>query len=113
MCFSDARFAYGPFPPHWVPRQYLETYFAQHRLDPLLVANTTVEDLSRVPSSGPSEQWKLTLRQHDKLRGVDIWWEEVFDAVVIANGHYSVPYVRRLAPRRRALGERTSIYKGN
>ncbi|KAK8023421.1 hypothetical protein PG991_006660 [Apiospora marii] len=93
MCFSDARFAYGPFPPHWVPRQYLEAYFTHHRLDPLLVANTTVEDLSRVSSTSPSEQWKLTLRKHDKLRGVDIWWQEVFDAVVIANGHYSVPYV--------------------
>ncbi|KAK8054401.1 hypothetical protein PG996_013702 [Apiospora saccharicola] len=94
MCFSDARFAYGPFPPHWVPRRYLETYFAQHRLDSLLVANTTVEDVSRLTSTEGPEQWKLTLRKHDKLRGVDVWWEEVFDAVVIANGHYSVPYVR-------------------
>ncbi|KAK8015224.1 hypothetical protein PG990_008520 [Apiospora arundinis] len=93
MCFSDARFAYGPFPPHWVPRQYLETYFAQHQLDPLLVPNTTVEDVSRIPAKEGSEQWKLTLRKHDKLKGVDVWWEEVFDAVVIANGHYSVPYV--------------------
>lgn len=98
MCFSDARFAYGPFPPHWVPRQYLETYFAQHQLDPLLVANTTVEDVSRIPAKEGSEQWKLTLRKHDKLRGVDVWWEEVFDAVVIANGHYSVPYVRLTSP---------------
>ncbi|KAK8115452.1 hypothetical protein PG984_011954 [Apiospora sp. TS-2023a] len=108
MCFSDARFAYGPFPPHWVPRQYLETYFAQHRLDPLLVANTTVEDISRLPRTEGSEQWKLTLRKHDKLRGVDVWWEEVFDAVVIANGHYSVPYI----PPVKGLKAYTEKYPG-
>ncbi|TKW57271.1 Thiol-specific monooxygenase [Colletotrichum tanaceti] len=35
----------------------------------------------------------LTLRKFDAARNVDIWWQEVFDAVVLANGHYSVPYV--------------------
>ncbi|KAJ0332686.1 hypothetical protein COL5a_001406 [Colletotrichum fioriniae] len=39
------------------------------------------------------EQWRLTLRKFDAARNVDVWWQEVFDAVVFANGHYSVPYV--------------------
>lgn len=94
MCFSDQRFAYGPFPPHYVPRQYLENYVALHKLDEHLVLSTTVEDVSKIPASKPgAEKWKLTLRKHDLLRRVDIWWTEIFDAVIIANGHYSVPFV--------------------
>lgn len=100
MSFSDSRFAYGPFPPHWVPRQYIANYFSLHRTDSLLVLNTTVEDLSRLPGN---DRWKLTLRRYDSVRHVDVWWEEEFDAVIIANGHYSVPYVsliHRLSPCR-------------
>ncbi|KAH6639926.1 hypothetical protein BKA67DRAFT_640032 [Truncatella angustata] len=95
MSFSDERFAYGPFAPHYVPRQYVERYFATHDADKFLVLNTTVEDVTRLPSTSDeeSDQWKLTLRKYDPARHVDIWWEETFDAVILANGHYSVPYV--------------------
>ena len=89
MSFSDIRFPYGPFVPHWVPRQYLSNYFSLHRTDSLLVLNTTVEDLSRVGRG----KWNLTLRRHDTVRQVDVWWDEEFDGVIIANGHYSIPYV--------------------
>src|SRR5687767_347071 len=99
MSFSDIRFAYGPFVPHSVARQYIESYFALHGCDRLLELNTTLEDLSAIPArNGGSEKglngWKLTLRKFDPVRHVDIWWEERFDAVVLANGHYSVPFVR-------------------
>jgi cation diffusion facilitator CzcD-associated flavoprotein CzcO len=94
MCFSDTRFAYGPFVPHYVARQYVENYFTIHKTDSLLELNTTVEDLSILPASGNDVgSWKLTLRKYDPTRHVDVWWEEVFDAVILANGHYSVPYV--------------------
>lgn len=90
MSFSDRRFAYGPFAPHYVPRQYVESYFTAYKLDQHLVLNTTVEDISRVPGTS---KWKLTLRRYDPARHVDIWWHEVFDAVILANGHYAVPFV--------------------
>jgi hypothetical protein len=35
---------------------------------------------------------EINAQKHDPLRDVDIWWEEIFDAVILANGHYSVPY---------------------
>ncbi|KAJ4984043.1 thiol-specific monooxygenase [Stagonosporopsis vannaccii] len=88
MSLSDERFAYGPFAPHWVPKQYIQNYFASHHIDRYLVLNTTVEDVTR-----HNQGWKLTLRRHDAVEKLDIWWEEHFDALVIANGHYSVPYV--------------------
>lgn len=99
MSFSDLPFAYGPFVPHHVPRQYVENYFSAHKLDTPanLTLNTTVEDLSFFPqeskTSDLKEGWKLTLRRRDLLRNVDEWWEEKFDAVILANGHYAVPYV--------------------
>lgn len=95
MSFSDARFAYGPFAPHYVPRQYVENYFSTHGIDKFLVLNTTVEDVTRLAarSSEEHEKWNLTLRKYDPARHVDIWWEETFDAVILANGHYSVPFV--------------------
>ncbi|OTB12804.1 hypothetical protein K445DRAFT_369111 [Daldinia sp. EC12] len=95
MCFSDRRFAYGPFPPHHVPKQYIESYFSFHETDSLLSLNTTVEDISKLrpDSEDGLERWKLTLRKYDPSRHVDVWWEEEFDAVILANGHYSVPYI--------------------
>ncbi|KAK5655467.1 hypothetical protein OQA88_5738 [Cercophora sp. LCS_1] len=95
MCFSDRRFAYGPFAPHYVPRQYIENYFSSNKTDQFLELNTTLEDLSQISSAAKSKpnKWKLTLRKYDPVRHVDIWWEETFDAVVLATGHYSVPYI--------------------
>ncbi len=107
MCFSDSRFAYGPFAPHHIPRQYIENYFAIHKTDSLLALNTTLEDLSQVARSERADgtRWKLTLRKYDPARHVDVWWEEFFDAVVLATGHYSVPFVR--AP----LGQEDSVQR--
>jgi hypothetical protein len=76
----------------------VESYFAIHDNDSssVLVLNTTVEDLSRVEAHnahGRQQQWRLTLRKHDPIRDVDAWWQETFDAVILANGHYTVPFV--------------------
>lgn len=96
MSFSDAPFAYGPFVPHHIPRQYIESYFSHHKTDSLLSLSTTVEDISVIKTpQGSREKWRLTLRKYDAARLVDVWWEEEFDAVVLANGHYSVPFVRK------------------
>jgi cation diffusion facilitator CzcD-associated flavoprotein CzcO len=102
MSFSDAPFAYGPFVPHYVPQQYLSNYFSTHKLDSLLELNTTLEDLTEVKSESREKDngWKLTLRKRDLVQNVDIWWEEYFDAVVLANGHYTVPYVSIFHVRR-------------
>lgn len=97
MSLSDKPFAYGPFVPHWIPKQYIENYFASHGTDSFLVLNTTVEDLSRVAAIDKQDRkWRLSLRRSDPIRDLDLWWQEDFDAVILANGHYSIPYVRTL-----------------
>ncbi len=94
MALSDRRYAYGPFVPHWIPKQYLSEYFSWHGLDQNLVLNTTVEDVSRIPPTVDSDnRWRLTLRKQEPAASLDEWWQEEFDAVVIANGHYAVPFV--------------------
>ncbi|KAK6700706.1 hypothetical protein SNK05_013542 [Fusarium graminearum] len=95
MSFSDMSFSYGPFVPHYVPRQYIESYFSFHKTDGYLSLNTTVEDISQLPltSRDGLNLWRLTLRKYDPLRRVDVWWQEDFDAVILANGHYAVPWV--------------------
>jgi cation diffusion facilitator CzcD-associated flavoprotein CzcO len=74
-----------------VPKQYIENYFSAFNADQFLVLNTTVEDVSRAPTG--NDRWTLTLRQYDAVEHVDRWWKEEFDAVIFANGHYSVPFV--------------------
>jgi cation diffusion facilitator CzcD-associated flavoprotein CzcO len=91
MSLSDIPFPYGPFVPHNVPKQYIENYFSAFKADQFLVLNTTVEDVSRAPTG--DDRWNLTLRQYDPVEHVDHWWKEEFDAVIFANGHYSVPFV--------------------
>ncbi len=95
MSLCDRAFPYGQFVPHWIPKQYLAEYFSSHGQDGNLVLNTTVEDLTHLPKT---DGWHLTLRKHDPTRAVDEWWQEEFDAVVLANGHYSVPYVSTNMP---------------
>lgn len=99
MTFSDALLPYGPFAPHYIARQYVENYFAIHQTDSFLQTNTTVEDLTHSPATDDEErsEWRVTLRKYDAARQIDLWWEESFDAVVLANGHYAVPYVRSTA----------------
>ncbi|KAH8891215.1 FAD/NAD(P)-binding domain-containing protein [Thozetella sp. PMI_491] len=94
MALSDRRYPYGPFVPHWIPRQYLSEYFSWHGVDKNLVLNTTVEDVSQIlPAADSRDRWRLTLRKHSPVANLDEWWQEDFDAVIIANGHYSVPFV--------------------
>ncbi|KAK6697127.1 hypothetical protein SNK05_013569 [Fusarium graminearum] len=49
--------------------------------------------LSESPLMDGLNLWRLTLRKYDPLRRVDVWWQEDFDAVILANGHYAVPWV--------------------
>jgi cation diffusion facilitator CzcD-associated flavoprotein CzcO len=57
----------------------------------LVSYDTTVELAEKVGS-----KWRLVLRKPHTTDGEDEWWEEHFDAIVVASGHYSVPYIPRI-----------------
>ncbi|KAI5860963.1 FAD/NAD(P)-binding domain-containing protein [Durotheca rogersii] len=72
---------------HWtVIRRYIEGLIQRRGYQDLVSYNTTVERAEKI-----GNEWKLTLRR--KGRETDYWWSEYFDAVVVASGHYSVPYI--------------------
>lgn len=79
----------NPTRPYQVIAGYLEDGFQDYRH--LLSLNTTVERVQKV-----GKEWVLTLRKSDETyRGQarDYWWQENFDAVVVATGHYTVPSI--------------------
>ncbi|KAJ5930296.1 hypothetical protein N7466_005789 [Penicillium verhagenii] len=81
-----------PFRHHTVIRQYIEDLITKKGHGELVEYNTTVEQAIKDSSS---QKWTLTLRRRElhNESPSDYWWTEVFDAVVVASGHYAVPYI--------------------
>lgn len=79
-----------PFRHHTVIRQYIEDLLNRNGYQDLVEYNTTVERAIKDASTG---KWVLTLRRAGKPGGFDYWWSETFDALVVASGHYNVPFV--------------------
>ncbi|PKS12647.1 hypothetical protein jhhlp_000855 [Lomentospora prolificans] len=72
---------------HWkVIQRYIASLVERKGYEDLVSYNTTVELAEKVGS-----EWKLTLRKEGKEK--DYWWVEYFDAVIVASGHYTVPYI--------------------
>jgi hypothetical protein len=75
-----------PFRPWQTIQRYVQSLVDRKAYQDLVSYNTTVELVSKV-----NDEWEVVLRKSGE--GSDYWWKEYFDAVVVANGHYSVPYV--------------------
>lgn len=72
---------------HWsIMRKYIESLVNRRGYQDLVSYDTTVELAEKI-----GREWKLTLRKSGEK--TDYWWTEWFDAVVVASGHYSVPYI--------------------
>jgi Flavin-binding monooxygenase-like len=89
---SDETLArYGPDSPfrhRGVMRQWVEDVLDRGDYGHLVEFNTTVE---RAEHTG--KEWILTLKQSVPGQERDFWKQERFDAVVVATGHYNVPYI--------------------
>ena len=80
---------HGPKTPfrHWhVMRRYVKGLLDRNGYGDLVSYNTTVEKVEKL-----GNEWKVTLRKQGARS--DYWWAESFDAVVVASGHYWVPYI--------------------
>ena len=102
MCFSDLSFPTDCqlFPKHQAVKEYIDEYAKE--LLPLVRFESQVRDVRLLEASGNDnsgdgsktseiikEKWLLKV---EELRTGRLQ-ERNYDAVVIANGHYSVPYV--------------------
>ncbi|KAH8898427.1 FAD/NAD(P)-binding domain-containing protein [Thozetella sp. PMI_491] len=79
---------YGPGAPYRhreVVREWVEGIFVRGGHDKLLELNTTVERAEKRHG-----EWVLTLRK--ELPNKNYWWQESFDALVVATGHYNIPW---------------------
>jgi cation diffusion facilitator CzcD-associated flavoprotein CzcO len=107
-----------PFRHHSVIRQYVENLFITKGYGGLVEFGTTVERAVKDEDG----KWVLALRRTevDSVDGSksDYWWEEVFDAVIVASGHYAVPYIpaipglKEFAGRYPGSVEHTKHYRG-
>ncbi len=83
---------HGPQTPfrRWdVIREYIRGLVERQGYEDLISYKTTVERVEKV-----GVEWKVTLRKDGNQS--DYWWVEWFDAVVVASGHYWVPYIQPL-----------------
>jgi hypothetical protein len=74
-----------------VVKDYISALLSRHGYNSLVEYNTTVEAVRRNPSTDV-HAWTLVLRR-SKAGEDDYWWSEPFDAVVVSNGHYTVPFL--------------------
>jgi cation diffusion facilitator CzcD-associated flavoprotein CzcO len=80
-----------PFRHHSVIREYIASLVQRNEYEKLVCYGTTVELAEKV-----GNEWRLVLRKESAGGEEDEWWEERFDAVIVANGHYNVPYIPRI-----------------
>lgn len=97
----------NPTRPFRVVAEYLEDLFKTYHH--LASFNTTVEKVEK-----HGQQWALTLRQsghiHESQQS-DYWWQEHFDAVIVATGHYSVPLVPDIPGLDQALSSHPAAFE--
>ncbi|KAH8898180.1 FAD/NAD(P)-binding domain-containing protein [Thozetella sp. PMI_491] len=80
---------HGPETPfrRWdVIRKYIQGLVERRGYEDFISYSTTVERVEKVGS-----EWKVTLRKDGSQSYY--WWVEWFDAVVVASGHFWVPYI--------------------
>jgi hypothetical protein len=77
-----------PFVHHSVIQKYVASLVQRNGYEKFISYGTTVELAEKV-----GKEWKLVLRRECEGGKEDEWWEEYFDAIVVANGHYNVPYI--------------------
>ena len=74
---------------HWsAVEKYIQGLLKREQYEKLVSYDTTVELVQKDKDSG---KWVVTLRKPEN--NLDKWWVETFDYVIVASGHYSVPYI--------------------
>ncbi|CCE83111.1 Piso0_003683 [Millerozyma farinosa CBS 7064] len=86
---DESRVIY-PFLTHQELSQRLYGLIERENLSHYIRTNTRVEKVQK----NEEGQWVITAKR--KEQGKEYWYQEEFDAVVVANGHYTVPNIPRI-----------------
>ncbi|KAK6202698.1 flavin-containing monooxygenase [Scheffersomyces amazonensis] len=79
-----------------IVQKYIDSYISRNVSNDKvqLLTNSTIEDIERIPSPNKEIPYKFRLTVRSNLNEEqDIWYQEDFDAVVVATGHYHVPFI--------------------
>lgn len=71
-------------------REWIQDVFTRGESTDLIQFNATVE---LAEYDRESAEWSLTLRKEHSGKKTDYWWQEKFDSLVVASGHFYLPYV--------------------
>ncbi|KAF6806737.1 thiol-specific monooxygenase [Colletotrichum sojae] len=72
----------------FIIRQWVEDVFTKGGHSNLVEYNTTVELAEK-----RRDEWVLTLRRAVRGGEKNEWWQETFDALIVASGHYHQPWI--------------------
>lgn len=79
-----------PFRPYRAIKSWIEKMMDRNSGNASISYSTTVE---LVEKDETTNTWTLSLRRPIEGKDEDYWWTETFDAVVVASGHYFVPWI--------------------
>jgi cation diffusion facilitator CzcD-associated flavoprotein CzcO len=79
----------SPYRDRELIREWIEDIFVRNGYGKLVKLNTTVEKAEKKDG-----KWVLTLRTEEP--GKNWWWQESFDAIVVASGHYNLPWFPKI-----------------
>lgn len=80
-----------PFLRDYELRSHIQNYVSEHNLEKYIKFNTEV--VKAVKKDG---RWKLTLKLEEKDTDKIEFYEKEFDAIVAANGSYTLPYIPQI-----------------
>lgn len=78
-----------PFLSHKELSRRIDDFSERESLNDYIRFNSRIEKVSK----NDKGKWVLTIRYKDESTHKEKWYEQQFDAVVVANGHYTVPNI--------------------
>ena len=82
----------SPFRHQSTMRDWVEGILTRGGHEKLVEFDTTVE----LAEKNDEGQWVLTLRKATPDSSTNSWWQESFDALVVATGHYYIPALPKI-----------------
>lgn len=76
----------APYRKNEIIREWIDGLFNRNNYRDLIEFSTTVEKAEKIGA-----EWVLTLRKNLPGGHHNYWWQETFDALIVASGHYSIP----------------------
>jgi thioredoxin reductase len=82
---------YYPFITHLQVKEYLKKYSDVNNLKSYIRLNSSVEKLYK-----KDNKWIIVILQIDYTNGIEKWYSEEYDAIILANGRFNIPFIPKI-----------------